>query len=108
MNSSFLDTAMAIDLLVVSKDVLRRDLDALTESVTPIAIKILRRQLEEDLALHEEISNLLVAQGWLLPYDVNEQFQLDGEFAQTSMADQEWLPVLENRPWPSTWTSPEK
>ncbi|MED4607438.1 spore coat protein, partial [Paenibacillus validus] len=52
---------------------------------TPEVRTVLKNQLNEALALHDEISRLMIHNGWLHPYDVNEQFPIDLKAAQTTV-----------------------
>jgi similar to spore coat protein len=97
MNSDFLDpinakgmpnladSMFAMDFLLAAKSGVRNCAIALTEIVTPEARALARAQLEQALALHEEISQLMINKGWLHPYNISEQFQLDIKSADTTV-----------------------
>lgn len=71
------DAAFAMDFLLTAKTGVRNCAFAIAETATPEARAVLRRQLTESLALHEEISQLMIAKGWLHPYQLSDQFKLD-------------------------------
>jgi similar to spore coat protein len=71
------DALFALDFLLTAKEGVRNCAFALTESATPDVRMLLRQQLDEGLALHQEISELMMHKGWFHPYEVNEQFKLD-------------------------------
>jgi spore coat protein CotF len=41
--------------------------------------------LYEAIDLHAELTDLMMAKGWLHPYDVKEQFEIDRISAKTSL-----------------------
>ena len=82
---SLADSLFALDFLMAAKNGVRNCAIALTESATPEARVIIRNQLEEALAMHGEITQLMMNKGWLHPYNVNEQFQMDLKSAQTTV-----------------------
>jgi spore coat protein CotF len=71
------DMTFAMDFLVRVKDGVRNSATALTETVSPDARALLRNQLHQGIALHEEITNLMVRKKWFHPYELQEQYQLD-------------------------------
>jgi similar to spore coat protein len=79
------DSLFALDFLMAAKNGVRNCAIALTEMATPEARSLVRGQLEQALALHDEISKLMMNKGWLHPYNVNEQFQLDIKSAETTV-----------------------
>lgn len=46
---------------------------------------MVHNQLNEALALHEEVFQLMLNKGWLHPYHLNEQYQLDMKSAKTTV-----------------------
>jgi similar to spore coat protein len=79
------DSLFALDFLLSAKNGVRNCAYAITETASPDARAILRNQLTEGLALHQEISELMMNKGWLHPYNVNEQFPLDLIGAQNTV-----------------------
>lgn len=79
------DANIALDFLLSAKNGVRNYAIALTEVVTPQIKATLHAQLETTIALHEAIANLMTKKGWLHPYDIIEQFQLDMTSAQTAV-----------------------
>ncbi|MGE5673860.1 MAG: spore coat protein [Mycobacterium leprae] len=79
------DAFFALDFLLAAKNGVRNCAFALAETASPTLREILRRQLFEALALHEEIAQLMIAKGWFYPYQLNEQFRLDMVSADTTV-----------------------
>ncbi len=77
------DAALAMDFLLRAKNGVRNCAFALGETATPEARIIVRRHLSEALALHQELSQLMLQKGWLRTYAPYEQFQLDMISADT-------------------------
>jgi spore coat protein CotF len=71
------DSALALDFLLSAKNGVRNCAVALTEAITPEVRTFLRSQLHESLALHQEISELMMRKKWFHPYELHEQYQLD-------------------------------
>jgi spore coat protein CotF len=71
------DMTFAMDFLIRAKDGVRNTAIAITETVTPEARVVLRNQLHQGIALHQEISELMIRKKWFHPYELQEQYQLD-------------------------------
>lgn len=71
------DMTFAMDFLIRAKEGVRNTAIALTETVTPEARAVLRKQLHQGIALHQEIAELMIRKKWFHPYELNEQYQLD-------------------------------
>lgn len=71
------DMTFAMDFLARTKVGVRSTAAALTETVSPEARKLLRKQLFAGIALHQEISELMTRKRWFHPYDLHEQYKLD-------------------------------
>jgi len=71
------DAAIALDFLLSIKNGIRNYGFAITETASPEVRDVLYRQMEQALDLHEEISELMMKKGWLYPYDVGKQVELD-------------------------------
>jgi spore coat protein CotF len=71
------DMTFAMDFLIRAKDGVRNTAIAITETVTPEARAVLRNQLHQGIALHQEISELMIRKKWFHPYELQEQYQLD-------------------------------
>lgn len=79
------DTSFAMDFLIRAKDGVRNCAIAITETASPEASATLHNQLKEAIALHDEVSHLMINKGWFHPYHLNEQYQLDLLSAQTTV-----------------------
>lgn len=77
------DASLALQFLLAAKNGVRNCAFAIAETASPEARALLRRQLSEALALHEEIGQLMIDKGWFHPYQLSEQFQLDMLSADT-------------------------
>jgi spore coat protein CotF len=71
------DMTFAMDFLIRAKEGVRNMAIALTETASPDARALLKNQLHQGLALHQEISELMIRKKWFHPYELSEQYQLD-------------------------------
>ncbi|MEF3305078.1 spore coat protein [Paenibacillus sp. GYB003] len=71
------DMTLAMDFLVRAKEGVRNTAVALTETASPDARALLRAQLHQGIALHQEIAELMIRKKWFHPYELREQFKLD-------------------------------
>ncbi|SEB39938.1 spore coat protein [Paenibacillus sp. GP183] len=71
------DMTFAMDFLIRAKEGVRNMAIALTETASPDARALLKNQLHQGLALHQEITELMIRKKWFHPYEVSEQYQLD-------------------------------
>ncbi|RFU67293.1 spore coat protein [Peribacillus saganii] len=71
------DTTFAMDFLLRAKEGVRNIAVALTESASPDVRALLRNQLLQGIAMHQEITELMVSKKWFHPYELSEQYQLD-------------------------------
>ncbi|MDB5053029.1 MAG: spore coat protein [Bacilli bacterium] len=71
------DMTFAMDFLIRAKEGVRNTAIALTETASPEARALLKNNLHQGLALHQEISNLMINKKWFHPYELSEQYQLD-------------------------------
>ncbi|MBW5446312.1 spore coat protein [Cohnella sp. CFH 77786] len=79
------DSSFCLEFAMRAKNGVRNLAAALTETASPDVRLVLREQLADALALHEEISKLMVEKHWLHPYEVGEQFQMDLKSAETTV-----------------------
>lgn len=71
------DMTFAMDFLIRAKEGVRNTAIALTETVSPDARAFLRSQLKQGIAMHQEITDLMIRKKWFHPYELKEQYQLD-------------------------------
>ncbi|MED5048678.1 spore coat protein [Bacillus siamensis] len=71
------DTTFAMDFLLRAKEGVRNTAVALTETASPDVRALLRKQLMEGIAMHQEITDLMVSKKWFHPHDLSEQYKLD-------------------------------
>jgi similar to spore coat protein len=79
------DQVIEFDLLFSAKTAVRNYAIAVTEAATPEVRAILRKHLEEEIAMHEKISTYMMARGHYHAYNVGEQIQLDMRNAETAL-----------------------
>lgn len=78
-----IDSNMALGFLLNSKSGVKNLGIALSESATSEVRKMLREQLNIAIALHGEISDMVIAKGWFHPVDLRKQFNMDIESSTT-------------------------
>ncbi|MDD9269111.1 spore coat protein [Paenibacillus sp. GCM10023248] len=71
------DMTFAMDFLVRVKEGVINTAIALTETVSADARALLRSQLHQGIALHQEVSELMMRKKWFHPYELQEQYKLD-------------------------------
>lgn len=79
------DSTIALEFLLTIKTGIRNIAVALTEIEDVEARTSIRKMLNDTINLHAEVSELMIAKGWLHPYDVKEQFKLDKVSAKTAL-----------------------
>jgi similar to spore coat protein len=77
LNKTLDDLAIATDLLLSAKNGVRTYAVALTETATPEVRKVLKKQLDEAIELHEKISQYMIDNEMYHAYDVEEQVNHD-------------------------------
>ncbi|MBS4174258.1 spore coat protein [Bacillus sp. FJAT-49736] len=93
------DTTLAMDLLLRAKEGVRNIAVAFTESASPDVRAALRKQLMQGIAMHQEISELMIRKKWFHPYELSEQYKLDQLSANNTMmiSKMNLYPVETNR-----------
>jgi spore coat protein CotF len=88
------DMTFAMDFLIRVKEGVRNTAIALTETASEGARAILRKQLHQGIALHQEVSDLMMRKKWFHPYELNEQYKLDqlGAINAVQMAQMKLFP----------------
>ncbi|MCM3792752.1 spore coat protein [Priestia megaterium] len=71
------DLAIATDLLLSAKNSVRTYAVALTETATPEVRKVLKKQLDKAIELHEKIAQYMIDNEMYHAYDVEEQVNHD-------------------------------
>ncbi|WP_163972195.1 spore coat protein [Oceanobacillus halotolerans] len=80
-----IDSAIALDLLITIKELIRNYSIALTEAASPEVRTTIRNQMEAAIDYQTEIVELMMDKKWFHPYDVSEQQMLDLKAAQTAV-----------------------
>ncbi|MDF2714988.1 MAG: spore gernimation protein GerQ [Paenibacillus sp.] len=84
------DMTFAMDFLLRAKEGVRNTAAALTETASPEARALLRRQLRQGIALHQEVAELMIRKKWFHPYELEEQYQLDQLSANQTVQIAKW------------------
>ena len=71
------DTTFAMDLLLRAKEGVRNIAVALTEAASPDVRSLLRNQLMQGIAMHQEVTELMINKKWFHPHELSEQYKLD-------------------------------
>jgi similar to spore coat protein len=79
------DSTLALDFLLTAKTGVRNCVSALAETASLEARVILRSQLREALSLHDEISQLMIKNNWLHPYNLSNQVEIDLKASKTTV-----------------------
>jgi spore coat protein CotF len=93
------DTTLAMDLLLRSKEGVRNIAVALTEAASPDVRILLRNQLMQGIAMHQEITELMINKKWFHPHELSEQYKLDQLSANNTLmiGKMNLFPVETNR-----------
>lgn len=83
--SAMTDQVIAYDFLLAAKSGVKTIAGALAETATPEVRTVLKKQLDEAIATHEQITNFMVSKGWYQAYNVQEQINLDLAAGQTAL-----------------------
>ncbi|GLI05694.1 spore coat protein [Paenibacillus tyrfis] len=79
------DQVIAMDFLIAAKTGIQNYAVALTETASPDIKTVLRKQLDEAISTHEEITNYMMRRGYYRPYHIPEQIELDRTNIQTAL-----------------------
>ncbi|MEC1337729.1 spore coat protein [Bacillus velezensis] len=93
------DMTFAMDFLIRAKEGVRNAAVALTETASPDVRALLRKQLMQGIAMHQEITDLMVSKKWFHPHDLSEQYKLDQLSAKNTLmvGSMNLFPVETNR-----------
>ncbi|WP_259425051.1 spore coat protein [Bacillus velezensis] len=93
------DMTFAMDFLIRAKEGVRNTAVALTETASPDVRALLRKQLMQGIAMHQEITDLMVSKKWFHPHDLSEQYKLDQLSAKNTLivGNMNLFPVETNR-----------
>ncbi|WP_436837064.1 spore coat protein [Planococcus shixiaomingii] len=79
------DMVIATDLLVSAKAGVRNLAVAITETATPSVKKILRRELDNAIDLHDKLAQYMIKNEMYHAYDLTEQLEHDLKKADTAL-----------------------
>ncbi|TYS10666.1 spore coat protein [Bacillus subtilis] len=93
------DATFALDFLIRAKEGVRNTAVALTETASPDVRALLRKQLMQGIAMHQEITELMISKKWFHPYELSEQYKLDQLSAKNTImiGNMNLFPVKTNR-----------
>ncbi|MES5397452.1 spore coat protein [Bacillus amyloliquefaciens] len=93
------DMTFAMDFLIRAKEGVRNTAVALTETASPDVRALLRKQLMQGIAMHQEITDLMISKKWFHPHDLSEQYKLDQLSAKNTLmvGNMNLFPVETNR-----------
>ncbi|MBB6638446.1 spore coat protein [Cohnella thailandensis] len=80
------DQVIATDLLNSAKGAVRNYAMAITEAISPEIRSVLEQQLDDAIALHEQIVAYMLDKGWYHPWNLKEQLESDIRAIRTAMA----------------------
>nr|WP_255473471.1 spore coat protein [Planomicrobium sp. CPCC 101110] len=76
---------IATDLLVSAKAGVRNLAVAITETATPSVKKVLRRELDNAIELHDKLAQYMIKNEMYHAYDIDEQLEHDLKKADTAL-----------------------
>lgn len=79
------DQVLATDLLMGTKSCVRNYAIALTETASPEIRSVLRRHLNDAIVSNDNFTDYMVKNKYYLPYDVNEQINIDLTTTETAL-----------------------
>jgi spore coat protein CotF len=79
------DSTIALEFLLSIKTGIRNSAIAITEIENQKARASIRNMLNDAISLHGEVTDLMISKGWLLPYEVTDQFRIDQTSARTAV-----------------------
>lgn len=94
-----IDSAIAVDLLITVKELIRNYAIALTEAASPEVRTTIRNQMEAAIDYQKEVVDLMMQKKWFHPYELKEQKKLDLIAAQNAVdiANLNLFPANHNR-----------
>ncbi len=79
------DQIIASDLLISAKTGVKSIAAAIVEASTPQVRSVLKRQLDDAINFHQKVSDYMIDKGWYKAYDIDQQIQMDINFAKDAM-----------------------
>jgi similar to spore coat protein len=79
------DQVIATDFLISAKNGVINYSMALTETTSPRVREVLKKQLTQAISTHATIVNYMMKKGYYNAYNLQEQFKVDMEVAETSL-----------------------
>jgi similar to spore coat protein len=85
------DQVIATDFLVSSKSGIQNYAVAITETMSPDLRVTLIKQMNDMITAHEAISDYMMKKGYYHAYDMQEQYQVDMQAADTALGLKEFM-----------------
>jgi similar to spore coat protein len=79
------DQVIATDLLLAAKSGIIMYSVAVSETIQPELREVLTEQLNMAINLHAQVSDFMLAKGYYNPHDLNKQFNIDFDTAETAL-----------------------
>ncbi|GIQ68734.1 spore coat protein [Xylanibacillus composti] len=79
------DMTFAMDLMMRAKEGVRNMAIALTETASTELRSVLRKQLRQGIAMHQEVTELMMRKKWFHPHELQEQYKLDQLAAKNTL-----------------------
>lgn len=79
------DQVIAADLLNAAKSAIKNCAWAIAETTTPQVRDTLRRQLDDAITAHTQVSSYMINKGYYHTHNIDEQIKLDLQNAQKVM-----------------------
>ena len=80
-----MDSTIALDFLLTLKSEIRNFAVALTEIADSEARMAVRSLLDNSIDMHAQVSEFMINKGWLHPYNLDQQIQIDTTSAKTAV-----------------------
>lgn len=79
------DQVIATDFLIAAKSGVQNYAISLTETTSPQIRATLKNQLNDAINTHETISNYMMKKGYYNAYDLQKQYKVDMQMADTAL-----------------------
>lgn len=85
------DQVIATDFLIAAKAGIQNYSVAITEVTSKKTREALKRQLNDAILAHEAIMNYMIKNQYYIPYNIEEQYKVDMDSADTALSLAELL-----------------
>ncbi|MFC0214226.1 spore coat protein [Paenibacillus chartarius] len=74
------DQTIATDMLITAKTSIKDIAVALSETTSPQIRTLLRKQFDQAVTHHEQLTNYMMSKGWYTPTNITQQLKNDLQF----------------------------